>query len=151
MDNSSVFDGFTVTDFPTLEGLAAIPGRSSGGFVYAIFWMADGLKRPFYVGQTERLSERMSDYCRAAFGACTDFRVGEAIKYFRDNKNYQLVLKYKPTKECSKCERSIIRDLHLTGLLLLNDLCGYDYQTASIEEERQIVHRFCDALMKISK
>jgi aminoglycoside/choline kinase family phosphotransferase len=48
-------------------------------------------------------------------------------------------------------EPSIIRALHLSGLLLLNDLGGYAYKTAIIEEEREIVHTFCDALIEISK
>ncbi len=151
MDSSSVFDGFTGTDFPTLKDMATIPGRSSGGFVYAIFWKANELERPFYVGQTRGLSQRLKHYCRAAFSASADFKVGEAINYLRDKKNYRIVLKYRLSEGCEKEERSIIRNLHLSGILLLNDLEGYNYLEASKEEQLQIVHRFCDALIKISK
>src|SRR6266850_4906203 len=109
-----MFEEFAVTDFPTLKGLASLPGRPAG-FVYVIFWMSEALHVPFYVGQTQRLSERMKDYCTAHFMASTDFRVGEAIRYLRDIKNYGIMLKYRPSDERARDERAIIRDLHLSG------------------------------------
>lgn len=91
----------------------------------------------------------MRDYCKAHFKASTDFRVGEAICYLRQH--YRIVLKYKPTGEPKLQERTIIRDLHLSGALLLNDLGGYNYRTAERDEQREIIRRFCDVLVKISK
>jgi hypothetical protein len=48
-------------------------------------------------------------------------------------------------------EGAIIRKLHLSGVFLLNDLCGYSYQAAQKEEERQIVQNFCDALVRLAR
>lgn len=149
-NKSNLFDGFEIISFPRLEDLTAIP-QGSSGFVYTIFWVTDGREIPFYVGQTHRFSERIKDYCRAYFKACTDFRVGNAVSYFQNTKNHCVVLKYKHSDDPIEEERSLIRDLHLSGMLLLNDLAAYDYNSAKEEEERIIVQRFCDALMRVSR
>ncbi len=145
-----MFDEFDVTDFPTLKSLRSLPGRPAG-FVYVILWIAHEVQVPLYVGQTRRLSERMKDYCKAHFMAVADFRVGEAIRYLRDVKKYRIVLKYKRSDGPTREESTIIRKLHLCGVFPMNDLVGYNYQTAKRAEERRIVRKFCDALVRLSR
>lgn len=45
-------------------------------------------------------------------------------------------------------ERALIRDLQLCSLRLLNSLPSYDYSNAEREEQRQIVQKFCDMLLR---
>lgn len=101
------------------------------------------------------MSARMQDYCQASFKASTDFKVGEAIKYLQQ-KNYDIVVKSKQAAGVSKIhrtkeEREIIRKLHLEGLQLLNDFRGYDYRTASEDEERMAIQMFCDNLVALRR
>lgn len=148
MNDDHLFQGFDAVEFSSVTALVSLRGRPQGGFVYAIFWRLNGIDTPFYVGQTLRLAERMGDYCWADFKAPTDFRIGEAIRYFRDIKNYSVQLKYRRSEMTMTEERFLIRSLHLLGILLLNDFGGYDYRSAQPEEERRMVHLFCEALLK---
>jgi hypothetical protein len=134
------FEGFSVLDFPPARGSLLSPD----GFVYVFCWVADGMEIPFYVGQTNRFSGRMNDYCLASFKACTDFCVGEAVKYLKDTKNYRVVVRHRPSPEPPKEEKAIIRRLLVSGVWLLNCLPRYDYRADSEAEEREIVQRFCD-------
>jgi hypothetical protein len=150
MHSPSLFEGYSVADYPTLvERLAALPGHDIG-FVYVVFWASGEVEMPFYVGETDSVSRRMGDYWSAQFGAPTDFRVGEAIRYLRDIRNCRISLKYKRSDERKQEEIVLIRKLHLSGVLLLNDLCGYDYWTANKDEERLIIQLFCDRLLRDS-
>ena len=88
----------------------------------------------------------MDDYCGALFAACTDFRVGEAVKYLKNEKSLRIVVRYRSSEFPRKDEDSIIRELQLSGVRLLNDLISYDYRTANCEEERAAVKKFCDIL-----
>ena len=114
--------------------------------MYVFFWVADGVESPFHVGQTKRLSGRMDDYRLAYFKACTDFRVGEAVKYLNDIKDYPVIVKYRASTDPPKEEYEIIRDLHMEGTWLLNCFPGYDYLKANEADERNAVQRFCKAL-----
>ena len=141
------FEGFSVVDFPLAEGFSLSPG----GYVYAFFWVADGVETPFYVGQTNRLPGRMNDYRLANFTAPTDFCVGEAVKYLKGTKNYRIVVRYRSSPDPAKEEKTIIRSLLVSGVWLVNYLPRYDYRTDSEAEERGVVQRFCDMFTESRK
>jgi hypothetical protein len=134
------FEDFSVVDFPLASGSILSPE----GFVYVFCWVADGLEIPFYVGQTYRFSGRMNDYRLANFKACTDFCVGEAVKYLTATKNCRVVVRNKPSADPPQEEKAIIRQLLTSGMWLLNCLPRYDYRIDSEAEEREVVQRFCD-------
>lgn len=73
------FDGWITVDFP-----------QGTGVVYVFYAVKGGMQFPFYVGQTGSLVCRMADHSRAAFDPSTDFNVGNAVKYLRDQKGYEL-------------------------------------------------------------
>jgi hypothetical protein len=135
---------FHTVDFPPRQG--DLPGRGER-YVYVFCWKANGKDVPFYVGQTNRLQGRMDDYQSAQFAASTDFRVGKAIRYLRDQRSLRIVVRYKESRDSVKDEYTLIRDLQLSGLRLLNSLPGYDYLKADKDEERRTVQRFCEMLM----
>lgn len=134
------FEDFSVTDFPVVRGSISSPE----GFVYIFCWVANGVETPFYVGQTNRFSGRMNDYSLANFSACTDFCVGEAVRYLKDTKTYSVVVRYKQSTDPPREEKEIIRRLLVSGVWLLNCLPRYDYRNDTETEEREVVHRFCD-------
>ena len=136
-------EDFSVMDFPPTKN--SLPGPPHG-CVYILCWVADGVETPLYVGQTDRFSGRMNDYCLANFNACTDFCVGEAVKYLKSAKNYRVTVRYRPSLNPGKEEKAIIRGLLVSGVRLLNCLPRYDYRTDSKAEEREVVQRFCDML-----
>lgn len=133
---ASLTADFDAVDFPPQGG--NLPGRGEG-YVYVLCWKANGRDVLFYVGQTTRLQERMNDYQNAQFAASTDFRVGEAIRYLRDQRSLRIVARYKKSTDQSIDEYALIRDLQLSGLRLLNSLPSYDYHKADKDEERQTV------------
>jgi len=133
------FEDFSVVDFPARDSLS-----SPAGFVYVFCWVADGVETPFYVGQTKRFSGRMNDYDLANFKACTDFCVGEAVKYLTNTKKVRVVVRHRPSPEPLKEEKTIVRRLLVSGVWLLNCLPRYDYRIDSENEERAVVHSFCD-------
>ncbi len=92
------FEGFRTVDFSPLNELAP-------GFVYVIFWVRGKENRPFYVGQSKRIWGRLDDYYWAQFAACTDYRVGEAIKYLTA-KDFRIVVRYRSSADPVKEERS---------------------------------------------
>jgi hypothetical protein len=135
------FKAFKVVDFPRAKG--SLPGPPDG-CVYVFFWVGDGVEHPFYVGQTQRFSGRMDDYRLANFKACTDFRVGEAVKYLEDINKYHIIVKYRASTDPGKEEHEIIRELLLEGVRLLNCLPSYDYPTAKEGDERNAAQRLRD-------
>jgi len=138
------FEGYEAVDFP--PHARSLP-ETSDDYVYAFCWILDGVESPFYVGQTKRLAGRMNDYRMAQFAACTDFRVGEAVKYLRDSKKCRIIVRYKVSAEMRKDEHALIRELHLSGVGLLNDLSGYNYRTANQTQEKAAVHKFCEVML----
>jgi hypothetical protein len=134
------FEDFSVVDFPPARGSLF----SASGFVYVFCWVADGVEIPIYVGQTGRFAGRMNDYSLASFAACTDFCVGEAVKYLKSTKNCSVVVRHRPSLHPPEEEKGIIRRLLVSGVRLLNCLPRYDYRTDGEAEEREVVHRFCD-------
>jgi len=140
----SVAANFHAVDFSSDADDLPGPGERQ---VYVLCWKSGGTEVPFYVGETNRLRGRMGDYQSAQFAACTDFRVGEAIRYLRDRRGLRIVLRYRETVDPRKDESALIRDLQLSGLRLLNSLPSYNYQEADKDEERRTVQRFCEMLL----
>jgi hypothetical protein len=128
----SYFDGFTVADWA--KCVASMPNDESR-YVYALILSRDGLRVPFYIRQTGRLVGRMGDYQYRHFEACTDFRVGEAIKYLSETKQYRIEVRFRQSDDPRQEERRHIRELLLAGFPLLNHLAAYDYKVANREEE----------------
>jgi hypothetical protein len=89
----------------------------------------------------------MTDYQSAQFAACSDFFAGEAIRYFADRRGLRIMVRYKKSDDPCKDESTIIRELQLTGLRLLNSLPSYDYHEADRDEERRTVQKFCEMLL----
>ncbi len=148
MASSNRFDDFAMVDFP----LSTLPfPETSDGYVYVFCWIRDGAESPFYVGQTKRLAGRMNDYRLAQFAACTDFRVGEAMRYLRDSKKCRIVVRYKVSAEMRKDEYGLIRELQLSGVRLMNEFSSYNYRMANETEERVAVQRFCDVMVSKSE
>src|SRR5260370_9836846 len=85
----------------------------------------------------------MNDYRLGNFTACTDFSVGEGIKYLK-SKNYRVTVRYKSSSDPLRQEKVIIRRLLVSGIRLLNCLPRYDYRTDSENEERVVVQKYCD-------
>jgi hypothetical protein len=137
----SLLNGFVSTEWGAC--LEAAP-TYSGNHVYAIIVTADNSQFPLYVGQTGRLCGRIGDYTTAQFHAPTDFRVGEAIKYLRVQKPCRVDFFYRPSEAHLQDEKGLIREFLLAGYTLLNFLAAFDYKTANRDEERSLVHRFCD-------
>jgi hypothetical protein len=135
---------FRKVDFPPEDADLPAPGE---GYVYVFCWKANGADVPFYVGQTERLRGRMGDYQSAQFAACTDFRVGEAIRYLREERGLCVVVLYRKSDDPRHEEYTLIRDLQLAGLRLLNSLPSYDYRKADRNEEQRTVRKFCEMLL----
>ena len=107
----------------------------------------NGVRVPFHVGQTGRLLRRIEDYQCREFGACTDFRIGEAIKYLSETRQCGIELRFKQSQKRQKGERDLIRELLLADCPLLNHLSAYDYKVANREEEIQIIARFCEMIL----
>ena len=138
---ASAIDGFSAAAFSDPD---SIPALSSA---YVLCWESQGQAIPFYVGQTENLSIRMMDYRAGQFAAPTDFRVAEAIRYFRDMK-CEIGLRYKPSANPRSDERTTIRKLQLCGVRLLNEFLGYDWKAKDRkQEEAEAIRKFCAVLI----
>jgi hypothetical protein len=139
------YNDFELVDFP-LTGITTL----SDCVVYIFCFLAKGAEVPFYVGESGRFPGRMNDYRLACFGATTDFRVGEAVKYFI-NLNYRIVVKYKQSAADEaarrKEERAVIASLQEEGFRLLNSFRGYDYRSADETGERSALQGFCKTLV----
>jgi len=136
------FENFTAIPFP-------LP--PCGGVVYVFFFRRPGVEKEtiFYVGQTHRFLGRMEDYRRAAFAASTDFKVGETIRYLREYRKCTITVKYMQGENPEQHEIAIIHRLRQppNAIPLLNDLNGYNYQEADVDEERHRIKMFCDEIL----
>jgi len=112
------------------------------GEVYVIFYIRDGKEMPMYVGQSARFHERMGDYQGRAFNACTDFRVGQAIKFLIEDLKYEIVVRHKQVDDRFKKEKDLIEELG-KQYPLLNRLPAYDYAKADELIEITRVQTFC--------
>jgi hypothetical protein len=138
MQQMRIEDFADYIDFPT-------PSRV--GVVYVIFWIANDQPIPLYVGQTGRFLARMEEYFDADFMAATDFKVGAAVKYLRDVRERRIVVAHRQSDDRFRDESQLIRDLQSQKARLLNELPGYNYRTANIEEQRKKIEEFCDQLL----
>jgi hypothetical protein len=103
---------------------------------------------PFYVGESSRHVGRFGDYMSANFSASTDFKVGEAVKYLRE-RGARIVVKFKESSDRREEEKQLLHKLR-HSVKLLNDLKGYRYGAADIDDERQKIHRFIDEILSCS-
>lgn len=118
--------------------------------VYVFHYVTDKVPEPvpFYVGESSRHVGRFGDYMSANFSASTDFKVGEAVKYLRKC-GARIVVKYKETHDRREDEKLLLHKLR-RSVKLLNDLKGYRYGEADIDDERHRVHSFIDELLAAS-
>jgi hypothetical protein len=130
------FEDFSVVEFPPVN-------PENPRFVYVLCWVGESEDVPFYVGQTTRLWGRLDDYYWAIFNACTDFRVGEAVRYL-STKGMRVVVKYRSSTDSRADESKIIDVLQKEGRRLLNDLSAFDYRSADQSQQRLRGHRFLD-------
>jgi len=138
------FDGWVTVDFP-----------QGTGVVYVFYAVEGGRQFPFYVGETGSLVCRMADHFRASFTCPTDFNVGNAVKYLRDQKGYEVKVKFgrsfdqKP--ERLKDEDKIKQELISKKWLLLNGELGYDLKTQTQDAQLQLVKNLCDKIIRNSE
>jgi len=145
-----MFENFVLADFPPAKGFTP---ENRKGFVYVLYWMSREIEVPFYIGETDGLSARMNNYCVGSFSAPTDFRVCECIRYFKDNKNCRVIVRYKTSSD-RKAERlreeaDIREALHLSGALLLNHFRSHNYRVDRDVDERKRLHMFCEASIRL--
>ena len=131
-------------DFEELEFPQAPTERV--GEVYVLLFVMKSGETLFYVGQTMRFTGRMDDYFWAQFTASTDFKVGEAIKYLRDELGYRIIVRHKPSSNRLGEEKSIIDGLRNEGVRLLNGCPNYDYKAANEIDVRKAIRAYCDTL-----
>jgi hypothetical protein len=83
--------------------------------------------------------------------ACTDFRVGEAVRYL-GARGYHTIVKYKSSSDPRHEESEIIKHLRSLGRNLLNDLSAYDYKKEPDESKHRLrVQNFvADKLLSVS-
>ncbi len=123
-------------DFPIVEAV-----------VYVLILQREGSKVPFYVGQATNLHNRLRDYMSPQIAVTTDFKVGEAIKYFQEQ-GFGIEVAVKrgltDTKQRRTEESRTIGILKNHSYKLLNDLGGFNYKTVNKEDERNRVKIYCD-------
>ncbi|RTL55590.1 MAG: hypothetical protein EKK46_06650 [Rhodocyclaceae bacterium] len=115
--------------------------------VYVFHYLTDNATEPvpFYVGESSRHVGRFGDYMSANFSASTDFKVGEAVKYLR-KRGARILVKFKETHDRREDEKLLLHKLR-RSVRLLNDLKGYRYGEADIDDERLKIHRFIDEIL----
>jgi hypothetical protein len=89
----------------------------------------------------------MGDYYSAQFAASTDFRVGKTIKFFAQERQCGIQVRFKQSDHGRQEEVRIIRELLLLGYHLLNSLPGYDYLVANKNNEQEVIQRFCRMIL----
>ena len=131
-----------------LSDFVELPFPARGDIVYVLCFVRTGQTAPvpFYVGESSRHVGRFGDYVSSQFSASTDFKVGEAVKCLRAL-GYQVIIKYKESTSRKTDEALLIALLKSQQLTLLNDLKGYNYRSATPEDERDRVHRFVETLV----
>jgi len=121
---------------------------------------------PFYVGQTRNLRRRLGEYYVASYFTSTDFRVGNAIKYFQEKTEVTVMFEPidDPKKRRNK-EKSLRTELQRKmdekfgekmKKKLLNDSGSYDPREKPLDKNKtkhlkevidfaQRFHRLIDA------
>jgi hypothetical protein len=131
-----------------LSAFVELPFPDKCDIVYVLCFVSPGQvdRVPFYVGETSRHMGRIGDYITANFSAQTDFKVGEAVKCLRQL-GCLVVIRYKESTNRKRDQDSLIASLRRQGFRLLNDLEGYNYITASEEDERRRIQGFVKTLV----
>ena len=117
-DISEQFKNFVGSHFPTISHF---PKDMST--VYVVFYIKGNKETPVYVGETESIQRRIGEYVSASFTMHTDFKVGEAIRYFQE-RGHQVIIRYKATREEQRKEqeKKIKTALKQAGYKLLDEL-----------------------------
>ena len=115
--------------------------RSRGNVVYVIYAVKNGVKIPFYVGESGRGIARISDYINASFGAATDFKVGRTVRLL-EARGYEVVAELENTPERKLRERELIEKFH--DMPLLNHVQSYNYKTQDKEAYETLLERFIE-------
>ena len=140
-DNPKILPpNYIIQQFPKVESA-----------VYVLIYKKKDTSIPFYVGETDNFYVRMRDYMLPQLAASTDFKVGEAVKYFRAKGMEIEVAVCKDISDKDKRrdeERNMCEVLRHHGYRLLNDLKGYNYKIANRQDERDRVWQFCDEALK---
>lgn len=100
----------------------------------------------FYVGESSRGIGRFGDYLTAQFTASTDFKVGEAIRYIKEQ-GFEVGIKYKESSNRKKEEQIYLKRFR-RKYRLLNDLEGYNYKKANKQDERKKVHEYVNIMIQ---
>ena len=108
----------------------------------------DNHVHPFYVGESSRHIGRVGDYVSANFTASTDFKVGEAVTYLRQL-GCHIEIKFKEAIDRKAEEKALLHEFRQSHRLL-NDLVGYNYLTANVDEERSRIRKFIDELLSVN-
>jgi hypothetical protein len=155
----SLRTGFDVADW---GGCPASLPLGAAGYVYFLLVHCEGRRYPLYVGETNGLADRAGHYKYAGFrpkgrtgeegyanfGAPTDFKVGEALRYLINMRQCRIDLHYRASEFQLQDEHHLIRELQFAGFHLLNTLSGFKSKTAVKEDERKAIHRFCDMTLR---
>lgn len=110
--------------------------------VYVIYAEKNGTHKPIYVGSSGRNIGRFGDYVSMQFSASTDFKVGLAIRYLESN-SFVVVIRYKSSRERRSEERELLEESE-SKFNLLNQLSGYDYESADRGEEENKIKEYVD-------
>ena len=110
--------------------------------VYVIYAEKNGTRKPIYVGSSRRNIGRFGDYVSMRFSASTDFKVGLAIRYLESN-GFIVVIRYKASGERRSEERKLLEESE-SKFNLLNQLSGYDYESADRGEEESKIKEYVD-------
>lgn len=133
-------DKFIKIPFPEYKNIVYIIGIDVGEKFY-----------PFYIGESSRSIGRFSDYISANFSASTDFKVGEAVKFFKEQ-NYIVSIKFQKSDDRKREEIELTKN-YRNKYFLLNDLVGYDYEKADVQIEKDRIlnytKTFIDDLKKM--
>ena len=116
------------------------PDRHVGG-VYVWTLKTRNCEVPFYVGMTTRFFGRLDDYFWASPQAPSDFRVGEAIRFFTDyfagNPDIKVAVHYKHVEDPRAEETKLLT--RFQGRSLINGMKSI----SDIEHARLGVHKKC--------
>lgn len=134
------------SDYDGFHEVELVPRADDhSGFIYILIFSKDGVENPFYVGQTTRFHGRMDDYFWADDQAPTDFKVGEAVRYFCGVLGGKVYARYKQSSARLSDEKTWEARLRASGAILLNGK-AYNYKTAGMKVELHSVHALCDEI-----
>lgn len=108
----------------------SFPFPETTDIVYIIGIKTENDFHPFYVGQSSRHVGRFGDYLKPNFSAATDFKVGKAIEFLKNN-GFKVEFKYRHSLDRDLDEKKLINEINPP----LNKKKGYNYNLAQPDEE----------------